>query len=688
MKRYIRLALCCVFAASSLLCGAQGFDDLKSAKPVQLNSKLQSLLDNNDAKGLERLLKSKADAKDGGSSLGRNEKGAPNVVPLFNDVIARTLAGKVSPDLCRVAVDAGCDVYSVYNGKTPVYQLMDYFATTPSAEAGVGMQVLDMLFSRKDFDINRRYRSLAPPFSYLLSTNYKYLGDSYSKDYLSAELLQKIIEHGGALNTYDENGASLLLLANSTDNRYLQNYLVDRGININKAADETGNNAVYAAIESGNVEQLRRIVANYNVVLTTGDVISRKDKVSPEMYAFLAEECARNAKDYAAFRAFRSAFPDKADLVKDQYEAIARREIAAAGNYDQISHCEDRFPDLYDLIAPRRRAIAEQESDAVGNYQDYKAFLDHYPTYQDLFEKSRQRALSADLASVGSIADVKAFEQNYPESAQRVEDRKKAFYESDGKALRAEYESAKRLLENHRLQTGSSDVEAFMKNYTDYYDPDKLVPIANALSRFYTAVSIASAPFKPFYSASNEFWNPYVTERDRLREAISACSKNQEYGLSSDWLMAGLRKEQDLLEAHYKECEEAVKLVDRIGLGNVPSPRSRFSDPPDYSYTFADGDEEFSFRITDYSDGEGYVFYVVHAMKGGKLPGFIEGYSSMEEAITAGYAAGTLGFRRTVGRAYRGGLLTAFLDNQRHKLNINNARETDLLLDIISSWFE
>ena len=258
MKSMMKMALCCVLATWSLFCGAQGFDDLKKAKPVQLDANLQKLLDKNDVKGMEKLLKSKPETRNGGSSMGRNDKGAPNVVPLLNDVINRTLQGKTSLDMCRVVFNAGCDVYSVYNGKTPIYQLMDYLAITPSADAEVGLDVLDLFFTREEFDINRRYRSFPPPLSYLLSTNYKHLGERYSKDYLSTTLLEKLFDHGAYLNTYDENGASLLLLANSTDNSYLQSYLLDRGVNINKVADESGNDAVYAAIESSNVASLKK----------------------------------------------------------------------------------------------------------------------------------------------------------------------------------------------------------------------------------------------------------------------------------------------------------------------------------------------------------------------------------------------------------------------------------------------
>ena len=653
MRRVAKSLLCCILAVQYMLCGAQGFDDLKKAKPVQLNSNLQTLVDKNDAKGLERLLKSKPETRGNGSRMGHNEKGAPNVVPLFNDVIDRTLKGQVSIDLCRVVFNAGCDVYSVYNGKTPVYQLMDYFATTPSAEAATGMEVLDMMFAREEFDINRRYRSLPPPFSYLLSANFKHLDGHYSKDYLSTELLQKIIAKGASLNTYDENGASLLLLANSTGNEYLQNYLIDHGININKSADESGNNAVFAAIESSNVDQLRKIVANYGIILTTDDVKDRTSGVSVAMYDYLASECASHAGNYNEYKAFREHFKDKADLVKDGYESIARSEIAEASTYEQIKRCEERFPDLPALTYPRKLVIAENE-----------------------------------LASVETIAEIKTFESRYPQLQQKVEPKKAALYSRDCNDLQQAYDAAKMAVNNRVKPSCVIDADAFVKGYEIYYDPDNMIPLAKAMQRFYRVMDAITDKYGPYYSARNDAAQRYSDDESRLNEAIGYCSQNEKYELAAEWMVSDLEENKSNMLKHYKSCEEAIRMVDRIGIYDVPKPSYKYVSDKMYYYTFKDQTGEFSFKVTDYSDDDGYEFYVVHAMEGGKLPGFIDGYSSLEQAIVAGYAAGELGFRRSVGRSYRGGLFTAFSDNLRHKLNIENARQTDEAIKIISTWFE
>ena len=55
--------LCGLLSCLGWAARAQGFDDLKRAKPTQLNAKLQAAVDKNDARELAKLLKSKPEFK-------------------------------------------------------------------------------------------------------------------------------------------------------------------------------------------------------------------------------------------------------------------------------------------------------------------------------------------------------------------------------------------------------------------------------------------------------------------------------------------------------------------------------------------------------------------------------------------------------------------------------------------------
>lgn len=520
-----KLLLFALVACLSPLCYTQSFDHLKGASPVKLNEKLQKVLDANDAKGLEKILNSKPGAKEEGSKLGKNAKGAPRVIPFFFDVIERALNGEVSMDVCRVAFNSGCDLYPVFNGKTPVYRVMDYLATTPSAQAARGMEVLDLLLSADTFDINRSYGSLPPPFSYLLSENYNALGGKYSKEYLSTELIQNLIDHGARLNTYDENGASLLLLANSTENEYLQNYLIDHGVNINKVADNAGNNALYAAIESGNVPQLQRLVKNYQITLTTAYVQDRTARVSSEMYDYLARECANNSSDYSSITTFRNHFSDKKHLVQSKYEDLARVEVAQANNYESIMACKLRYPDLNDITDPKFNEIA-----------------------------------SNDLNAASNIVELKVCEKRYPNTRALIDLKKRAFYHIDMLNLEDSFSYAQHLVSIGSFvheKKMSEYADWFLENYQNYYDPEEKSPLAKDLHQFYSALeNMRKGYYTTYIKLPNPkiFWEEMNSDHNRLKSAYTSLA-HCGHGLSSDAML--------------NTISQAIETVEKIADKNI-----------------------------------------------------------------------------------------------------------------------
>ena len=683
MRKFRYISLFFLFSVLCELVYSQGFDDLKQAKQVKLNTKLQALLDKNDLKGLEKLLKSKPETKEEGSRMGKNDKGASLVIPFFYDVVERTLNGEVSLDICRLAFQSGCDIYTIYNGKTPIYRLMDYLATTPSADTQVGNEVLDLFFSMPDFDINRRYRSLPPPFSYLLSENFKFLGNQYSGDYLSIDLIFKLIDTGALLNTYDENGASLLLLANTTGNVRLQNYLVDNGVNIHKSANAAGDDAVVSAIVASDVALLSRIVKNYDVKLVSVEVKDHLPVVSADMYDYLASECARNAHIYEELVNFRNIFSDKKPLVQDKYEALARQEVAEASSYDMISLCAIRYPDLFSIVEPKRRLIAEKECDAAGNYTELSLFRDHYPQYEDLRNRCFERVSTKELGEVNHVRLVKEFEIHYPERYQDVQPKKIAIYESDCNSVDHELERVLSSCSNHNLSIQQDfDLNTFSKYYSNYYDPQNKVPLVNVLIGYYSAIEAANKKFPPYYTATNEFDDKYRSDMNYLNDAQSCCSRCLNFEIPANWLRSELEDLKSLLTSHYEQCKRDLKTVENMSIRDVPSPRSRRVDGKDYYFRFSGSKGEFTFTVTDYSNYEtGYSHFVVHAMKGGKIS-FVDGYGSLEDAVLVGFGGGYYGFKRDVQ------YVSSLLGSLQQRLDIINAKQSDDLDEAIESWFK
>lgn len=520
---------------TGFLCQAQGFDDLKKAKPVVFNKKLQAVVNNNDVKGLEKLLTSKPETKNDGSNFGKNDRGAILTIPLFYDVVDKTLSGTVSIEACRVCLAAGCDVYTVYNGKTPIYRVMDFFATTPSDKCEIGMEVLKLLVAQKGFDLNRRYRSLPPPFSYLLSENFKYLGNNYSKDYLSTELIRYLIDNGAYLNSYDENGASLLSLAISTNNVYLQNYLVDNGVNIDKAADTEGNNGVIAAIADNNVPLLEKIVKNYNVQLTTPLVKDWTSKVSPDMFDYLVGQCADHANTYEEIVEFRTHFSNRKDVVQDKYENLAKKEVSNTYTYEGIMECKKRYPDLANITEPKFKEIANNE-----------------------------------ISTSKDIAQIKVCENRYPDFKAMTDLKKNEIYLNDVKKLEESYSHAKNLVAKSSFyyESRMSDIaNSFVNNYQNYYDPDNQLPLAKDLSRFYSALSSVNQGYYSRYHLLPQpglFKEEMIRDQNRLKSAydnLYSCG----HGLSSEEMLSAINQIlQEAKKAADKSINEYREFCDNL----------------------------------------------------------------------------------------------------------------------------
>ncbi len=452
-------------------------------------------------------------------------------MPLLYDVIDRTLSGKVSLDVCRTCFDMGCDVYTVFNGKTPIYRVMDYLATTPSANAEIGIEVLNLLLTQKKFDINRRYRSLPPPFSYLLSENYKFLGNKYSKDYLSTELIQILLSNGAVLNTYDENGASLLLFANSTENEYLQNYLVDHGININKVADNEGNNAVFSAIRDNNIPLLEKIVENYNVRLTTNTVKDWTSKVSSDMFDFLIRQCADNAESYEDLVEFRSHFSDKKDLVLMKYEKIAKIEVERANDYNSIMKCKKRYPDLPSITEPKYIEVATKEISQANDYNSIMICKSHYPDLMNITEPRFFEIANNDIISASNIEEIKVCEQRYQEFDTLIDSKKKSFYLSDAIKLDLSYAHAKNLVAHTSFSYDQEMYDIannFKKHYQGYYDPDSKLPLAYLLLNFYYALSVIHYSHPSYHNLPYPglFKSRYESYMTNLRSAYERFPKH------------------------------------------------------------------------------------------------------------------------------------------------------------------
>ena len=276
--------------------------------------------------------------------------------------VENALSGKLPVSEACQSIKSG-DTGAPYGGKTPIYLVLDYLATHPKQQCQVAEQLLGAFIDKQGFDVNSRYSTLLPPLAYLIRSNYEFVGGRFSADYLSDEVLRRLIDAGASVNTYNSDGATLMNFAIDTGNHYLQSYFIGQGIDL-RHNDAEGNDAVHHAIEQGEVALLKKMVATNGVTIDVNSFhndTKQLSKKQPEMYAYLATECAAHATNYADLRLFRERFADRQQMVQQKYEALANGEIRQTVTFSDIMKVAERYPDLPHLTDPRKLSIYRQD---------------------------------------------------------------------------------------------------------------------------------------------------------------------------------------------------------------------------------------------------------------------------------------------------------------------------------------
>lgn len=355
-----------LFCAFYLILSAQGYESMKKTNLKKHNKTLERLVQANDVEGLRKLLKSKPEMANEGSSIVVLPAGSKVVKPLFYEVVERFLKGESPLEMCKVVLDANCMMNAVYDGKSPIYLLMDFLATHKKTECVNAEKLLDAFMESSTFDPNLRYRSLLPPFAYLIRKNYEFCGNRFNSEYISDHVLNTFISHGASVSTYYEDGSSLMDFAMVTDNKYLQDYFIAQGINLRHSNDE-GKDAVHRAIAEGNLTILKQMIEKGNVIIDIKSLTNNPTdfKKYPDMYDFIASNCATKATDYEDITLFRSKFPDKKNLVKNKYEQLASNELNKVSNFDEVIAVQKRYPDLETVMENKKQEIYRSDCNRV-----------------------------------------------------------------------------------------------------------------------------------------------------------------------------------------------------------------------------------------------------------------------------------------------------------------------------------
>lgn len=290
--------------------------------------------------------------------------------------ISEALQGKMSLQEAKIAAAEAKSLTDAYDGKTPIYLLMDFIATHPIEACATAESLLESFAEREDFDANLRYRSLVPPLNYLIRENYHFLGNRFSSDYISMKVIKLLVEKGASVNSYNTDGGSLMTFARETNNVALQDFILGKNIDLIHNA-KSGKNEVYSIIERGDAELLKKVIASGSVNIDVTTIENDLDKLAAhkEAYDMLAVHCANRISNYNELTLFLQKFKGKKDLVAKKYQEMANNEFMTAKSFDNAVAIAARYPDAASLIKENR--LKWYKKDCSRLLSCYEAVLAH-----------------------------------------------------------------------------------------------------------------------------------------------------------------------------------------------------------------------------------------------------------------------------------------------------------------------
>lgn len=515
--------------------------------------------------------------------------------------VEKVLNGQMPASAAANEVSTSTLLTEPYNGKTPIYLVLDYIAHTPKTKCEEAEKLLDAFLANKSFDVNQRYSSLMPPLAYLIRENYDFLDEKFSSNYISDHVLRKLIEAGASVNTYNTDGSSLMSFAIVTNNQYLQNYFAESGANIHHT-DNTGQDDLYKIIASGNLDLLKKYMNNGQAII---DIHTLKNEPSSfaqykQMYDYLAEHCGKQANSYDDMKLYRKRFNLRKDVVEAKYQNLAQNEIDAIKTFHDIVKIESRYPDLQFIL---------------------KAKLDYYHNdcqkLAPICQQARKSAAAKQVNLNGSntVTDfINLYgKYNYDPDNKLPEARQTADYFQVCNAL--------------NLQLRNS--------YWNYGRPPKYSEEGHPriINDAIHLCGSQAAPYTAFY----DYAKPLLeTKNSELQTRLSESYRKYRYAYE-DYLVMRRNLIEDIQKMSGEEVLAKIKYIsEKWSEGRVVDTDDDFLDHK--WVTFKDGEDFRVYWRFKNSDHEFYSYYTLHSIKWGN--GRIDNenrFATVEDAIIYEY---------------------------------------------------
>ena len=244
--------------------------------------------------------------------------------PAIQDIAEHCIEGTFPLEILELYIKKGADIHADYFGKSIIYYTLDIIATKPKTQTKNAIPVLKTIFKTSNIGINQNYKSFLQPFSYLLRTNFEFLGNRFDPNYIDLEVIKFFVDNGANIESYDQKENGLLALAMSNNDADLISYLTSKNINVSKT-NVVGKDPMFFAIKNENLSNIKILLENgYQYTtdkLANSEISNCKNE---EIVSFLSNEALKYLVNYSDATIFINAFDSKKEklLTNDFYQKL------------------------------------------------------------------------------------------------------------------------------------------------------------------------------------------------------------------------------------------------------------------------------------------------------------------------------------------------------------------------------
>ncbi|WP_425420283.1 hypothetical protein [Phaeodactylibacter xiamenensis] len=218
----------------------------------------------------------------------------------FYKLVDQYFKGNVSFREIEKSAETG--LYSSYNGKTVIYRVIDEVSEGKEK----ARQVFFLLANNDKFDLTRRYKTLPPPYTYLLERVSGFRN-------VDSTIIKAFFDRGVSSDGLDLSGNSLLILSAMYGVESLMKCAIEYGASL-ELKNNNGRNAFFFAVENDNLSQVKLLQeAGFGISLATLKGIDYHEiehGVSHDLKLFFQESCIKEVNSFRTLKLFARFFPE------------------------------------------------------------------------------------------------------------------------------------------------------------------------------------------------------------------------------------------------------------------------------------------------------------------------------------------------------------------------------------------